>query len=1188
MAIQESDLMDFGNGIIGDDTFDVWRKKTNRIKKELDDVNNALTLKINTDFANLTTGYIPSSGAATSVSTALQFTSPITFTNSISLGSASLITQNNKLTTTNEFESSNQISGSNIKAENNLILGQKTYAVPGSPQINNAVLVSQTNGDLSWANIADIFSAAGGFVQNTNVFEEVMPVGSVVPLAGEIVEEDDNFILCDGRTLSKSGYGDLFDVIQYTYGGSGNNFKVPDYSGRVLVGTGTDTAGATSFSNSIGVFGGTNVREVGGTSLSIDQIPAHRHKFYDNNGNSYSAVSDGNQGEGGVNSDNPGRGTDASNLNEIGGLPGPTGDYVRSDAQVQQTSYTGGMADGGIHGGKTVEDDLANLISGGAAATHTHTISANSRIQPYVTVKWYIKAKKNSKVNFKIDLADSGLASTRANGDGQTVISPVDETISLKVNVDSANMRIANGELSIQHAPQIQGTIDSTGPDYKLDNATRRGGFTNINNANTRRALVHGAGASAGDPRLLGRSRSSVTTLRDQYGPGGTDELVSPGDNDTLIINYNSVSPNSYGDYTNGVIINGTRSIMFQDGSILNSAGGRKGPFKQEIESSSGKHSTVSPQQWYSVGLIDDEGDPNIGGRGNYRNRTGSFSPTAQFSTTHKAPLPDHAKASKLYSSYTSFLCIGDNGRAYARGYVPTSAPLDGGSTYNSSHRTWHRAFSESANTKFDKIITASDSREINVFALDEQGYLWGYGMNSNHVLNNKASASTVGYGTASIYETDAVAGSGTIVEKRELLVNSETQAAGVPYNLDAGNRVRLPHPTNPMLDANGDITTDVGDAVSLVKFTDAALQDSQIYSSSSTYRNTSYFNSGANTYNYTSLVALGTDGKVYSTGYGTTGSLGQGLSGGGSPPSSSTWGVVMVGTGSDGGYAGTTYVRDLGTGSGGPVTKIYSGGTNLHHFYHAILENGDVYAWGSSNNSNALGLSGSNVSRKYQVGATNVWNASEKGYKASYLLTSDCHDVTGSNSSDILHAHTFLISEEDAQGNTLSDKKVWIAGNANGSSDGSFQELTHGCFNTSSYSIKDIYLCDNDEGLFYYVIARKKENNKLELWAAGGNSFYVVQLSTGATSLKLPVLQRFNSDLLEKVVNIRGGGIRTNDSYGDVISYGAKNISAGTFAYMHLSDGRTFFRGKDAGLLSSNSAEQQSFQDWKLTEYQG
>ena len=58
MAIQETDYMDFGNGIIGDDTFDVWRKKTNRIKVDLDSVNAALGDRIDGISVDLGAAYI--------------------------------------------------------------------------------------------------------------------------------------------------------------------------------------------------------------------------------------------------------------------------------------------------------------------------------------------------------------------------------------------------------------------------------------------------------------------------------------------------------------------------------------------------------------------------------------------------------------------------------------------------------------------------------------------------------------------------------------------------------------------------------------------------------------------------------------------------------------------------------------------------------------------------------------------------------------------------------------------------------------------------------------------------------------------------------------------------------------------------------------------------------------------------
>lgn len=55
----------------------------------------------------------------------------------------------------------------------------------------------------------------------------IMPVGSIIQFAGTKAPE--GWLLCDGSTHQKSGSkGELFKVVGYTYGGSGNNFKVPD------------------------------------------------------------------------------------------------------------------------------------------------------------------------------------------------------------------------------------------------------------------------------------------------------------------------------------------------------------------------------------------------------------------------------------------------------------------------------------------------------------------------------------------------------------------------------------------------------------------------------------------------------------------------------------------------------------------------------------------------------------------------------------------------------------------------------------------------------------------------------------------------------------------------------------------------------------------------------------------------
>ena len=51
------------------------------------------------------------------------------------------------------------------------------------------------------------------------------------------------YLLCDGRSLKKSEYNELFAVIGYTYGGSGENFNIPKFNdGRFMRSTGGNAA----------------------------------------------------------------------------------------------------------------------------------------------------------------------------------------------------------------------------------------------------------------------------------------------------------------------------------------------------------------------------------------------------------------------------------------------------------------------------------------------------------------------------------------------------------------------------------------------------------------------------------------------------------------------------------------------------------------------------------------------------------------------------------------------------------------------------------------------------------------------------------------------------------------------------------------------------------------------------------
>lgn len=66
------------------------------------------------------------------------------------------------------------------------------------------------------------------------------PIGSIIPYGGS--QPPSGWLICDGRSLSKSNYFDLFRVIGYNFGGSDSTFNIPDLRNRAAMGAGTTGA----------------------------------------------------------------------------------------------------------------------------------------------------------------------------------------------------------------------------------------------------------------------------------------------------------------------------------------------------------------------------------------------------------------------------------------------------------------------------------------------------------------------------------------------------------------------------------------------------------------------------------------------------------------------------------------------------------------------------------------------------------------------------------------------------------------------------------------------------------------------------------------------------------------------------------------------------------------------------------
>jgi microcystin-dependent protein len=68
---------------------------------------------------------------------------------------------------------------------------------------------------------------------------QAIPVGTIVPFAGDVTDtevaawvESQGWLPCDGRSVAKRDYIDLFIAIESSYGGGGTNFNLPDLRGR--------------------------------------------------------------------------------------------------------------------------------------------------------------------------------------------------------------------------------------------------------------------------------------------------------------------------------------------------------------------------------------------------------------------------------------------------------------------------------------------------------------------------------------------------------------------------------------------------------------------------------------------------------------------------------------------------------------------------------------------------------------------------------------------------------------------------------------------------------------------------------------------------------------------------------------------------------------------------------------------
>lgn len=96
-------------------------------------------------------------------------------------------------------------------------------------------------------------------------------IGSIVPFAGSILPN--GYLLCDGSSVSRTDYTELFSVIGTKFGsGDGSTtFNVPNLNGRLAIGQSNDHLFASSGGEE------THALTTGEIASHLHSVPAHGH-----------------------------------------------------------------------------------------------------------------------------------------------------------------------------------------------------------------------------------------------------------------------------------------------------------------------------------------------------------------------------------------------------------------------------------------------------------------------------------------------------------------------------------------------------------------------------------------------------------------------------------------------------------------------------------------------------------------------------------------------------------------------------------------------------------------------------------------------------------------------------------------------------------------------------------------------
>lgn len=278
----------------------------------------------------------------------------------------------------------------------------------------------------------------GGTVSDT------LPIGSVVEWYSETIP--DNWLICDGKEISRTEYAELFAVLDTTYGaGDGSTtFNIPNMSSRFAVGLNKDD---TDF-NALGKIGGSKSEDI----THSHTVPGHTHTT----ANHTLTISE---------MPNHGHGLAISGGSTAGQI-----DRVALDGFDQGRWYSTVEPVGGSQ-----PHNHGNTGSTSLTTDNNTTNTSVSTLPPYITVYYIIKAKQTQAVVATVvdDLdstsstdalsANQGrILKNAAQGNADMIDTLQDDIL----NLEDTRLEVSNIKAGANITLQVSGkdiTISSTG-----------------------------------------------------------------------------------------------------------------------------------------------------------------------------------------------------------------------------------------------------------------------------------------------------------------------------------------------------------------------------------------------------------------------------------------------------------------------------------------------------------------------------------------------------------------------------------------------------------------------------------------------------------------------------------------------------------------------------------------------------